>query len=317
MLIASEIRKATRRRFVDTSSSDEAWQIIHRVADKNYPLFRQLFLNAWDRWRRDVPLEELITFLSGGNVDQSIAITLRPWTGNANDLLESFRELAWGTTIDAAAATQPVVEGVIAQATGVSLGIDFSSTNTRVFQIASLYAGEFITLIGETERQAIRELVIDALAKGQPAPQTGREIREFIGLTRRQAQTLIRFRESLQAVGIPPRRIEERVAARARRMIRQRARVIAREETMRAAVEGQRQLWLDAETQGLVVAGTVRRFWVVTPDDRLCEICRPIPRLNQDGVGLHEPYATPVGPKLIAHAHITCRCAENFVIMDL
>ena len=308
------ISKAPQRRFVNRPSTDETWQLIHRVADKNYPLFRQLFLNAWDNWREDVSIEDLVTNLLAGNVDQSIAITVRPWTQTANVLLDGFQQTISDTTLAAAEATQSITEQIIVDAGGPSIGIDFTATNTRVLQFSALYSGQLITLIGETEREAIRQLITDALTKGQPPLQTAREIRQFIGLTRPQAQALIRFREALEASGMRADLIERRIETRTRRMINHRARMIARNESMQAAVRGQYELWIDVQNQGLVVEGAVRRFWVVTPDDRLCQICAPIPRMNPNGVGLLEAFDTPAGPKLIAHAHIVCRCAENYTI---
>ena len=59
-----------------------------------------------------------------------------------------------------------------------------------------------------------------------------------------------------------------------------------------------------------------KRVWVLTPDDRLCEICSAIPDLNPDGVGLEETFDTDLGPVLSPPVHPNCRCAVSLEIAE-
>jgi len=63
--------------------------------------------------------------------------------------------------------------------------------------------------------------------------------------------------------------------------------------------------------KGLIDAEQTVRVWIITPDDRLCDICEAIPTLNPDGVGLDEPFLTPEGPVDDPPAHPRCRCATG------
>ena len=57
----------------------------------------------------------------------------------------------------------------------------------------------------------------------------------------------------------------------------------------------------EAARQGTLDRASFRRFWLVTPDDRLCPECRAIPGMNPDGVRLDEPFQTPGGPFCFRH----------------
>lgn len=103
------------------------------------------------------------------------------------------------------------------------------------------------------------------------------------------------------------------------KMLRRRANVIARTETIIAANAGNRELVKQAIEQGFAPRDRMRRFWLVTPDDRTCEdICVPIPDMNPNGVGIDEPYQTPVGPVMTpGETHPACRCSETWEVLPL
>lgn len=82
-----------------------------------------------------------------------------------------------------------------------------------------------------------------------------------------------------------------------------RAETIARTESMRAAHEGQKQLWRQAEEEGLL--NKPKRTWITTPDDKLCPICEDLDGREAKLEGEYEPGIE--GPP----AHPNCRCTEG------
>ena len=52
-----------------------------------------------------------------------------------------------------------------------------------------------------------------------------------------------------------------------------------------------------------------KRFVVITPDERLCQICR-IKAQNAEGVPLLVPFQTPTGSQMFPPSHVTCRCTS-------
>ena len=108
---------------------------------------------------------------------------------------------------------------------------------------------------------------------------------------------------------LTPEQIDKMVAAYARKYKAFRARTIARTEAIRANNMGIQDAWRQAIESGKVSESLVRRQWIVARDERLCEICAPIPRLNPKvGVKQGQPFATPKGPMSMPPAHPNCRC---------
>lgn len=108
---------------------------------------------------------------------------------------------------------------------------------------------------------------------------------------------------------LSPEQIERQVAAYRRKYLRHRSENIARTETLRALVGGGHEAWRQAVAAGKVRAAALRRIWIVAKDERLCPRCAGIPKLNPDGVGMAEPFETPLdglvsGPPI----HTNCRC---------
>lgn len=103
--------------------------------------------------------------------------------------------------------------------------------------------------------------------------------------------------------------IDKMVAGYERKYRRYRSETIARTEALRATNAGVQDAWRQAIEGGKVVEAQVRRQWIVSRDERLCEICAPIPRMNPKiGVTMGQPFATPKGPTMLPPMHPSCRC---------
>ncbi len=189
---------------------------------------------------------------------------------------------------------------------------------------AVLWAGErsstLITRITAKTRTAIRAVIARSFVEGIPADQAARMLRSLIGLTPRQAGAAATLRAKILAkpgkklwagrtpirvpkVGATIEWLERRVAQYSSRLLNYRARMIARTETIAASNEGQRQLWGQAQKKGLLDLNRLKE-WIVTPDDRLCDICEP---LAGSTAPINEPFPDigVQGPP----AHVMCRCA--------
>jgi SPP1 gp7 family putative phage head morphogenesis protein len=84
----------------------------------------------------------------------------------------------------------------------------------------------------------------------------------------------------------------------------ERAEMVARTESMRAANEGQMQAW-DQATEAGVLTGDEKKEWIVTPDDRLCPICEP---LDGEQTGLDDTFKVDGDEIDGPPAHPRCRC---------
>lgn len=108
---------------------------------------------------------------------------------------------------------------------------------------------------------------------------------------------------------IPPAQIDKMVEAYARKYRQFRAQTIARTEALRATNFGVQDAWRQIIDQGAAPEQLVRRQWIVAKDERLCEICSPIPGMNpKKGVPFAQAFATPSGPHMLPPMHPNCRC---------
>jgi len=208
--------------------------------------------------------------------------------------------------------------------------------------------------ISDETREAVRQAALRGFEEGRPARMMAREIRESVGLTQAQSRAVGNFRRQLESGtmgnGKPPwmRRLSATEQAQARSMFRaaasgslvdraridaiteryhqsllnRRARTIARTETTRAFGEGQQELWRQAEMEGLIDRTKTRRIWLVTPDERLRPDHAAVPGMNLKGVGLDEPFDTPIGPVMGPRQSgnpafdVACRCTEALEFLE-
>lgn len=161
----------------------------------------------------------------------------------------------------------------------VSLQGVFDLTNPRAQRHAAQIAANLVTLVDMNTRQAIREVIADAQARGislrDQADEIERILRETAGLDRVRARQLFRYERGLREQGLSDRIVRRRFDQRRDRLLMARAKTIARTETMDAANAGQVEVWRQAEEAGLLPP-RVEREWITAPDDRTCPICDPM-----------------------------------------
>ena len=108
---------------------------------------------------------------------------------------------------------------------------------------------------------------------------------------------------------IPPSQIDKMVEAYARKYRQFRSQTIARTEALRSTNFGVQDAWRQIIEQGAAPEALVRRQWVVAKDERLCEVCSPVPGMNpKKGVPFGQAFQTPSGPYMLPPLHPNCRC---------
>lgn len=145
----------------------------------------------------------------------------------------------------------------------------FTPSDPRAAELARKHALDLAGGVSKTTEKLIR----DALAKGFEGVYTRPQVRQ-------QIQRVVKNRE--------------------------RAKTIARHESMWLSNEGQRLGWKEARRAGNL--RSMRRRWIVTRDDRLCPFCAP---LSGKTATLHGRYPLDGGdgPPL----HVLCRCTEGLI----
>lgn len=192
--------------------------------------------------------------------------------------------------------------------------LSFNLDNPEAIAAAEDLTNELVAVLSDDSAAAIREILRRAFVEGIPPYDAAVLIEDAIGLNAIQANALANYMAGLQAAGYAPDDIESMVSDYSDRLLQDRAEMIARTETIRAAADGQEALWSQAADIGLINPDRTRRKWIATDDERTCHDC-----MDMDGeeTALDEPFDGPDGPTDGPPLHPNCRCAEGLVFDDI
>jgi hypothetical protein len=260
------------------------WEAIHRVADRLTPALRRAFIDAGEKLRGRVNSEAVARALERGRA------TAVEFLLDASQFAEDLRPAV--DVVNAAfAGGYGVAESHLADE--LSVHIAFDRTNEQTVRAVDRVGARMVTAITEETRQAIREVIKRAFRQGIPPRDVAKLLREMVGLTENQQMAVMNYRFHLLAQGLTGDRVARLTKVYAQKKLQERALTIARTETINASNEGQLELWRQARRDGLFDRDPVK-VWIVTPDDRLCPVCRP---LDGQQRRLEEPFATKYGPR--------------------
>ena len=284
--------------------------MLHRIADGKIGAVERAFLNSIRVQARSIDRSALGTALIHRDVEAAFAAV------GLNGQLETRLRAALTTSLHAA-FTQAGVSTAAIMAPTLGVTARFDLTNPRATRWAAQRSATAVREVTRETKAVIRQVIARGFREGVTVAESGRALRPYllddpetsVGLTRRQYGAVERLRERLATAGAED--IDEQAAKYAGKLLRTRAETIARTETIAASSAGQSELWQQFADKGLIDAEQTVRVWIITPDDRLCDICEAIPTLNPDGVGLDEPFLTPEGPVDDPPAHPRCRCATG------
>lgn len=295
-----------------------AWRQFHAVADKHLARLTRAIIQVFDEQQALVNMKALTAAIRIGSLpDAMAALNLPDDTIAKADEWRDFKGVLRGLWQGGFELT----EGSFDRQTGITARFDMELP--RAVQHLNEYQFELIQGIDAATKTLLQDILgmaftnpVGAELIGIPAGnprQTARTIQQFIGITENQASTLDNFVEKLRENGADEDLIAKRRELYLKRMRRSRATTIARTETIRAVSVGQQELWRQAADQGFIDANVARRIWFVTPDDRLCQLCRPVPGMNPKGVALDQPFATPVGPVMFPPLHQNCLTGDALI----
>jgi hypothetical protein len=182
------------------------------------------------------------------------------------------------------------------------LGFAFNAKNREAQRIARDYTAAQITLIGDETKKAVRLIIQRSIREGIAPRDAAKLIKEAVGLNRPQMQTLIdyvnRFPEEM------PTAVKFKAYKKYKaKLVRRRASMIARTETIDALNMGAEVAWKQAQGQGLL-GKDAEKEWLTTPVGA-CSICEA---LNGKSVKIGEKFQSPRGALNGPTAHPNCRC---------
>jgi SPP1 gp7 family putative phage head morphogenesis protein len=207
----------------------------------------------------------------------------------------------------------PILErGAVAGAKTAALGqrAILDAARPRIKAWLRDHTAELVKETMGTSRAAIRTTMTAGVEMGRHPARLAKDIQSSIGLTDPQAAALARRRADLLAEDMPAARANELSDRYAEQLLEQRAKVIARNESLTAVNQGRAGLWQQLAEDGVMPAGQMQE-WDAVNDKARCEACRSMHGQKRK-VG--EPFEGPEGEKLIAPPlHPQCRCVANLV----
>lgn len=320
-------RLRSGRSIVAKGAAEEWADYIDRLAAQFEPAIAQAFKQAAAALADKASAKALADAIAAGNTAALYAaLGLAPGAAPFAAIGPILADLA----AEAGKAT-------VAQIASRGLGtIAFDLLNPNTVTHLREYQLDLITRLTEELREGIREALLVNISQGKGPAKTALSIRQTtkLGLTKQQARAAANYRAELEKreanalkralrdarfdktvkaaiAGKKPltaEQIDKMVARYEERLLANRAMMIARTESIRAANIGAHEAMRQAVAAGDIPSGAILRRWVVAKDERTCPTCRSIPRMNAAGVGLRQPFASPWGPILLPPRHPLCRC---------
>ena len=236
---------------------------IDRIANRLEPQLRKRFLAAVQASKDRVDIEALARAVQSGNVSQAaLAARLNEWP-------EKYGELAVDLRAGFLAGGQYAYELL----EGSTYNLRFDLINPYSVSYAQRKLPQIVQAHVEDAKQIIRDIITEAVSGKYTAQTAAQEIRTHIGLTDRYSRAVVKYREELAGEGITGEKLDVKVERYAAKLLRSRAKTIARTEIIQAQVAGQRALWNEGANHGVFNRNTAKLRWNTHEDERTCEFC--------------------------------------------
>jgi hypothetical protein len=131
--------------------------------------------------------------------------------------------------------------------------------------------------------------------------------KEVTGLDYRRINTVLNYRAQLIDDGLEMTKVDRKVMSFIKKKRLERARVIARNETMRALNNGHQRAMRDAQRRGILSKKAVKVLDVVLDSDT-CPVCSPLYGQKRR---INKPFNTRLGSFMNPPFHVNCRCTMH------
>jgi SPP1 gp7 family putative phage head morphogenesis protein len=183
-------------------------------------------------------------------------------------------------------------------------GWRFDGRNAHAVAFAERAAARYVTRVSDETRSAIQNLIVRSIQDGVTARDTAKLIQSTVGLTSQGTAAVKNYYQSLIARGDKPQRAWELTNKYSDKLLKLRAKTIARTEIMGALNAGALEQARQRAEAGIYK--NPQKKWMITRDEVTCPKCRPMEGQVQP---LLSPFSNGV---MMPPAHPNCRCAPTF-----
>lgn len=275
----------------------EEWEQLHEVADENEENYEIVFLLAIFALLDVIDYSLLVDGVRTGNVN-TIDRAMK-WNV-FRDELEKFKPIHMKPIMEAG-------EVVASNVASPKTMPPFNKSNPRIFAKVREQMDAMINDLVKETRQSVYEEARQMARQGKTPNEIAQNIKNRLGLTSLQTRSMQKLERDLIAKKVPARQRRRILKKEYEKKLMYRAERIARTESIRAVSEAQLIHWKDLANRGLIDGEIARKEWVVTPDDRLCELCAPLAgeRRKLDEAFSFGGQSPPLHPN--------CRCSMRLI----
>lgn len=162
---------------------------IEALADKLAPGLAKAIFEALDGMKDDLDLDDLAAALASGDLNAVFSILDAVGTKELGMGLAGLQDAAWAGGALAAVGMTPRVGGVV---------FEFDRLNPALTTWLRDYRLNLIREINETTKEGVRGALMTGMQGGKNPRVQAREIKEIVGLTRRQSAAVGAFRKELE-----------------------------------------------------------------------------------------------------------------------
>jgi len=190
-------------------------------------------------------------------------------------------------------------------------GIEFDILRESALKWIDDHGAKLVVQVSQAQREGVNKIVRGIVTQGWHPKEAAGLIRQSVGLHTRFADAVRRYYDTLIASGIKSDRALTQAAKYADRLRDKRAETIARTEAMSAVNRGRQEYWKQLKDRGAFTGKRIMREWLVSPDERLCDICAPMDGQRRK---IDDPFVAGDGTLVDAPpVHPNCRCTVRLV----
>jgi hypothetical protein len=272
---------------------------LYVIADRLAPALRRAFLAAIEEIRAHTTFAALSAAIASGDIATILA---------AVQVARFSTALAPAVQVIETIVTEAAARA-LTEVTDIAVRASFTIVNPLAAVAAHTRGAQFVTQVTRETRAAIRALTARAVTEGIAPRELATLIKPSIGLTVRQTQAVLNARAEWSASGLAGESLTKKLEAYGAKLLKQRAVMIARTETIAAANTGQLAAWRGAVQLGHLQPETTSRVWSAASDQRVCPICEA---LDEQAVDFEDAFTTLDGDELMSPpAHPSCRCSVS------
>lgn len=312
-------------RFAKKSPLDQYWDDVMAFLTPSEHKLARVFAATIQRAKDGFDTDEIIRLISVGDYDRAATLALGEQNAGDVSLFLSMRIAMEEAAIDA-------VRRIPEASFGPTPKVQIDALNEPVITAIRTETMDAVTQVNRATKEALRLVQEHGVRQGDHPRVIAQDMRDMLGLTDRDAQAVLNYRDELERGskaalrrglrnkrydkmilrGDHEKRIDKLVDDYRDRLIKHRAETVSITEAARAFNIGQHQVWTQAALNHGIDRNFIRRYWVVTRDERTCDVCNEIADAHKKGVGLDEPFDTPSGPLLLPPDHPRCRCTIRY-----